>query len=137
MQLSKKQVGPFISKLQKIIDKKDIITDQNTIGPYLIDWVGNFHGNSPLMITPRNTEQVSKIAKLCSTENIALVPQGGNTGSVAAGIPDGEIILSLRKMNKIIETNPNDYTITVQSGCILSEIHELSLIHISEPTRPY
>ncbi|MBH21173.1 MAG: hydroxyacid dehydrogenase [Rhodobiaceae bacterium] len=124
MQLTKKQVGPFISKLQKIIDKKDIITDQNTIGPYLIDWVGNFHGNSPLMITPRNTEQISKIAKLCSSENIALVPQGGNTGSVAAGIPDGEIILSLRKMNKIIETNPNDYTITVQSGCILSEIHD-------------
>ena len=108
MQLSKKQVGPFINKLQKIIDKKDIITDQDTIGPYLIDWVGNFHGNSPLMITPRNTEQISKIAKLCSSENIALVPQGGNTGSVAAGIPDGEIILSLRKMNKIIETNPND-----------------------------
>ncbi|MDG2187026.1 MAG: FAD-binding oxidoreductase [Hyphomicrobiales bacterium] len=124
MKLLKKQLKPFVNKLSRIIDERDIITDQNTIGPHLIDWVGNFHGNSPLMITPRNKEQISQIAKLCSNENIAIVPQGGNTGSVAAGIPNGEIILSLKKMNKIIEINPNDYTITVQSGCILSQIQE-------------
>jgi len=116
------QLEAFISQLKHILDGRDIITDQETIFPHLQDWVGNFHGNSPLMLTPRTSGQVSEILKLCNDKKIKIVPQGGNTGSVASGIPNGEVILSLKKMNKIIELNPRDYTITVESGCILNQI---------------
>jgi len=122
MSFPDKQLEDFISKLSNILDGRDIITDQEIIYPHLQDWVGNFHGNSPLMLTPRNSEQVSKILKMCNEKNIKIVPQGGNTGSVASGIPNGEVILSLKKMNKILDLNPKDYTITVEAGCILNQI---------------
>jgi len=97
MSFPDKQLEDFISKLSNILDGRDIITDQEIIYPHLQDWVGNFHGNSPLMLTPRSSEQVSKILKMCNEKNIKIVPQGGNTGSVASGIPNGEVIISLKK----------------------------------------
>ena len=85
MKLNEKQLQVFQRKFSDILNEKDIITDQDTIAPHLADWVGNINGSSALMLTPRNRGQVSKILRLCNTENIAIVPQGGNTGSVASG----------------------------------------------------
>ncbi len=127
MKLNEKQLQDFKRKFSDILNQKDIITDQDTIAPHLSDWVGNINGSSILMLTPRNKEQVSKILMLCNEKNIAVVPQGGNTGSVASGIPNGEIILSLKKMNKIISIMPDDYSITVESGCILSQVQEAAM----------
>ena len=124
MKLNEKQLQVFQRKFSDILNEKDIITDQDTIAPHLADWVGNINGSSALMLTPRNRGQVSKILRLCNTENIAIVPQGGNTGSVASGLPNGEIILSLKKMNRIISVMPDDYSITVESGCILSQVQD-------------
>ena len=101
MKLNEKQLQDFQKKFGDILNERDIITDQDTIAPHLVDWVGNISGSSALMLTPRNSEQVSKILRLCNEETIAVVPQGGNTGSVASGIPNGEIILSLEKMSNI------------------------------------
>ncbi|MAT22559.1 MAG: hydroxyacid dehydrogenase [Rhodobiaceae bacterium] len=127
MKLNEKQLQDFKRKFSDILNEKDIITDQDTIAPHLSDWVGNISGSSILMLTPRNKEQVSKILMLCNDKNIAVVPQGGNTGSVASGIPNGEIILSLKKMNKIISIMPDDYSITVESGCILSQVQDAAM----------
>ena len=127
MKLNEKQLQDFKRKFSDILNEKDIITDQDTIAPHLSDWVGNINGSSILMLTPRNKEQVSKILMLCNDKNIAVVPQGGNTGSVASGIPNGEIILSLKKMNKIISIMPDDYSITVESGCILSQVQDAAM----------
>ena len=127
MKLNEKQLQDFKRKFSDILNEKDIITDQDTIAPHLSDWVGNINGSSILMLTPRNKEQVSKILMFCNEKNIALVPQGGNTGSVASGIPNGEIILSLKKMNKIISIMPDDYSITVESGCILSQVQDAAM----------
>tara|TARA_B100000900_G_scaffold411976_1_gene432795 strand:- start:205 stop:1623 length:1419 start_codon:yes stop_codon:yes gene_type:complete len=127
MKLNEKQLQDFKRQFSTILNEKDIITDKETIAPHLLDWVGNFNGNSLLMLTPRNKEQVSSILSLCNEKDIAVVPQGGNTGSVASGIPNGEIILSLRKMNKIMGIMPDDYSITVESGCILSQVQDAAL----------
>ena len=124
MKLNEKQLQDFQKKFGNILNERDIITDHDTIAPHLVDWVGNISGSSALMLTPRNSEQVSKILRVCHEETIAVVPQGGNTGSVASGIPNGEIILSLEKMNNIISIIPEDYSITVESGCILSQVQD-------------
>ncbi|HET6222118.1 MAG TPA: FAD-binding oxidoreductase, partial [Dongiaceae bacterium] len=45
-----------------------------------------------------------------------------NTGLAAGAIPQGEIILSLKRMNRVREIDPLDYTITVDAGCVLAEV---------------
>jgi D-lactate dehydrogenase (cytochrome) len=58
---------------------------------------------------------------------VPIVPQGGNTGSVAGGVPHGEVLLSLRRMNRIREIDAADYTMTVDAGVILAEVQAAAL----------
>lgn len=49
---------------------------------YNDDWMNKYHGKSPIVVKPRNTEEVSKVVKYCHENDIAIVPQAGNTGLV-------------------------------------------------------
>lgn len=46
------------------------------------DWLGKYFGKSPIVVKPKTTEEVSKVMKYCHDNDIAVVPQGGNTGLV-------------------------------------------------------
>ena len=53
---------------------------------------------------------------------VPLVPQGGNTGSLAGGVPHGEVLRSLPRMNKIREIDAADYTMTVDPRRLCSVV---------------
>mgnify|MGYP006190798145 FL=1 len=90
---------------------------------YTNDWTRNYFGGS-LVCFPQNTQEVSEILKYCNTHKIGVVPQGGNTGLVGGGIGTtrGELILSLRRMNKILEIDDKAGVLTCESGCILENL---------------
>lgn len=50
------------------------------------DWMGKYFGKSPVVVKPKTTEEVSKVMKYCHDNDIAVVPQGGNTGLVGTSI---------------------------------------------------
>ncbi|KAG2385548.1 hypothetical protein C9374_003363 [Naegleria lovaniensis] len=94
------------------------------------DWTGQYRGSSELVLRPRTTQQVAKIVKYCYENNIAIVPQGGNTGLVGAGVPVDstieprpQVILSTNLMNEIISFNEKSGTLVCQSGCILEQLN--------------
>ena len=61
-------------------------------------------GSSQVLLKPKTTQEVSKIMAYCNSRNLAVVPQGGNTGLVGGSVPVfDEIILSTALMNKIID----------------------------------
>lgn len=69
---------------------------------YNQDWMQKYSGNSPILLKPKTTEEVSKIMKYCYEERIAVVPQGGNTGLVGGSTPVyDELILSTEGMKEI------------------------------------
>ena len=118
----------FLEKVSAQISSSIIITDDEIMAPHLTDWRGNFSGRASALLMPTDTEMVSAIMRIADEENQVIVPQGGNTGLVGGGIPDqsgNTVILSLQKMNSIIEFSCENRTITVQAGCILQHIHEL------------
>ena len=58
------------------------------------------------MLKPRTTDEVSTILKFCNENRLAVCPQSGNTGLVGGSVPVfDEIVISMKFMNKIIETN--------------------------------
>jgi len=60
-------------------------------------------GNGKLVLRPKSTADVSGILKYCSNRNLAVVPQGGNTGLVGGSVPVfDEIVLSMQLMNKVL-----------------------------------
>jgi D-lactate dehydrogenase (cytochrome) len=79
-----------------------------------------FHGRSPLVLRPGSTAEVAAICKLASEHKIALVPQGGNTGLVGGQTPhNGEVVVSLRRLDKIRDVDTASNTMTCEAGVIL------------------
>jgi len=118
-----------LQKLKNTLGPKGWIEDKEIIEPYLLEERGLFRGESSLLLKPQNTEEVSKILKLCNKYNIKIVPQGGRTGLCGGTIPSEngqEIILSLERMNKIKDLNEANFTITVDAGCILNNIQNIA-----------
>jgi FAD/FMN-containing dehydrogenase len=114
-----------IDRLKSAVGPGGWTEDQTEIAPWLKEDRGLWFGSATLMMKPANREEVSTILKICNETGTSLVPQGGNTSLVGASIPvDGqhEIILSLRRLNKIRDIDPLANTITVEAGCILQDI---------------
>ena len=122
----------FVEKLRAIVGDKGLISDDQGKHPYVTDWRESFVGNALAVVRPANTQEVADVVKLCAAEKVAVVPQGGNTGLVGGGMPqeDGrEIVLSLNRMNRILEVDEIGYSMTVEAGVILKTIQEAAAAH--------
>src|SRR3954453_11892922 len=110
----------LIARFQAIVGEKYAVTAPADIAPYLTEERNLFHGHSPLILRPGSTAEVSAICKLASEHRIALVPQGGNTGLVGGQTPhNGEVVISMRRMDRIREVDTASNTMTCEAGVIL------------------
>jgi FAD/FMN-containing dehydrogenase len=121
-------MNEFISQLKAIVGDAYVLTDSEATQPYYKEYGGWLEGNGLAVVRPADTQQVSQIVKLCAANNVPIVPQGGNTGLVGGSVPyDGKaIVLNLSRMNKICHFNPDDFTMTVEAGCILEQIQNVA-----------
>jgi FAD/FMN-containing dehydrogenase len=110
----------LIARFRAIVGDKYAVIDAADIAPYLTEERGLFHGRSPLVLRPGSTAEVSAICKLASEHKIALVPQGGNTGLVGGQTPHhGEVVVSLRRLDKIREIDAASNTMICEAGVVL------------------
>lgn len=115
-----------ISYFSSILQPHELITEQTELDQHNTDWKKNYKGNSSLMLRPNSTEKISKIMKYCNDKNLAVVPQGGNTGLVGGSVPIfDEIILSLSNLKKVHEFSPHSAVLTCDAGCILEDLNNL------------
>lgn len=92
---------------------------------YLKERRGNFASTTVAIICPQTTEEISYIVKLCNEFSINIVPQGGNTGLTGGAVSFAEsIIINLKNMDKVLNLNPNNFSVTVQSGIVLKQLHD-------------
>ena len=78
-----------------------------------------------LVIQPTTNEEVMNVVKYASDHSIPLVPRGNSTGLMGANLTvDGGISLDMIKMNKILEYDPENLTMTVQAGIRLKDLDE-------------
>ena len=123
----KKQMKDKLNILKDSLNKNIWYEKNYQIEPYLLEERGNYKGMSKLLLKPRSTKEVSKILKICSSNKISLVPQGGRTGLSGGTIPNpkkDEIIISMEKMDKILSFDKDNFSITTQSGCTLLNIRK-------------
>lgn len=120
---------------ESILDKNRVITDTEDLKGYNKDWLNMVCGYSSIALKPKSTEEVSEILKVCLKENLAVCPQGGNTGLVGGSVPVfDEVIISMSLMNKIMEINEISGTICCQAGCVLERLDgELGKVGLMMP----
>jgi FAD/FMN-containing dehydrogenase len=116
----------LIDAIQAIVGPKGIVTAA-AMAPYLSETRGLYHGASPAVAKPANTQEVAEIVKLCADARVPVVAQGGNTGLVGGAVPEGAVVLSLERMNAVEAVDPANLTMTVQAGCILADVQTAAL----------
>lgn len=115
----------FLAKAKDLLGPQGFIDTPQDMETYLSDWRGRMKGQAPFVARPENVEQVSQFMALCHEYNVAITPQGGNTGLVLGGLPNGEVLLSTKRLRGIRNIDPLNDSITVEAGVILAELQEL------------
>ena len=103
---------------------RGVVTDADALAPHLREWRGRSVGHTPFMAAPASTGEVAAVVTACAAAGVAITPQGGNTGLVGGQIPQGEVLLSLARMNRIRTIDVGADALTVEAGVVLTTVHE-------------
>src|SRR5436190_15461741 len=108
-----------------MVGEKYAITDPQAQAPYLVEMRDMFQGHTPMVRRPASVAQVAAIVTLANDTSTAIVPQGGNTGLVGGQTPqNGELVMSLTRIDRIREVDAVSNTITCEAGVTLARARE-------------
>jgi FAD/FMN-containing dehydrogenase len=114
-------------RLKQILGPGGWTDDPDELAPHLVEWRNRYQGATPLLLRPATTAEVAAVVRVCAEAEVALVPQGGNTGLVGGQIPRPEgndLLVSLSRMRRIRAVDPIDNTLTAEAGCTLAEVQQ-------------
>ena len=90
-----------------------------------MDLRGLYHGATPLVACPASTNDVAAVLAICHDVGVGVVPHGGNTSYCGGATPHevgDEIVLSLRRMDRVREVDADNFSMTVDAGCLLADV---------------
>ncbi|BAD65782.1 glycolate oxidase subunit GlcD [Shouchella clausii] len=112
-------------ELENIVGNGNVQTSQASRLVYSYDATPNFQALPDAVVAPRSTEEVAEVVKVCNREKIPIVPRGSGTNLCAGTVPtEGGIVLLFKHMNKILEIDEDNLTVTVQPGVITLDMIE-------------
>jgi FAD/FMN-containing dehydrogenase len=113
-----------LSELKAAVGDGSWLEAPDDVAPFLSDFRRLYRGATALVLLPRNVDEVARILRICNHEEVAVVPHGGNTSYCGGATPDetgAEIVLSLRRLNRVRQVDAADYSMVVEAGCTLAE----------------
>lgn len=112
-----------ISFLVDLLGEDRVFTGENINEDFSHDELGGISKMPEVLVEVLVTEEVSKIMTYAYENNIPVVARGSGTGLVGASVPlHGGIMINLTKMNRIVEIDEENLTLTVEPGVLLMEI---------------
>lgn len=115
-------------QLIAILGEKNVFADEEKMEAYSHDETdANVYGHMPeVVITPTTPEQIAEVVKLANRELIPVTPRGAGSGLSGGAIPVyGGILVSVEKMNKVVELDYANMLFVAESGIITNEVNEL------------
>ncbi|MFZ2990550.1 FAD-binding oxidoreductase [Ideonella sp.] len=119
-------MNALLSALRVAVGDGHVLTEGD-LSAYELDWRKRYRGRALAVVRPASTIEVAAVVKACAAHGASLVPQGGNTGLVGGGVPDGsgtQVVLNLGRMTRIRAVDPANLTMTVEAGCILQTLQQ-------------
>jgi D-lactate dehydrogenase (cytochrome) len=121
-------VTALLQHLHALLGDVGLISRTEDMAPYLNEQRGLYQGAAAAVTLPATTEQVQAIVCACTEAGTTIVPQGGNTGLCGgATASPGQVIVNLRRLQRIRGIDPANNTMTVEAGCILSDLQQAAL----------
>ena len=126
-------------RLREFLPRESVLTDEEDKRPYECDGLSAYRKLPWIVVLPDTIEQVGRVLKLCSEQNISVVARGAGTGLSGGALPlsDG-VLLSLTKFSRILEIDPDNRTATVEPGvrnlAISEAVAQYGLYYAPDPS---
>jgi FAD/FMN-containing dehydrogenase len=112
-----------LAELKSAVGSGGWLDSPEDLVPFVSDFRRLYHGATPLVLLPRSVAEVAAILSICNREATALVPHAGNTSYCGGATPDesgSQIVVSLRRMNRVRQLDAANYSMIVEAGCTLA-----------------
>ena len=119
-------VDTLVAALRGVVGDAHVLVDGD-LSAYMVDWRRRWHGRARAVVLPASTDEVAAVVRACIAHGAAIVPQGGNTGLVGGGVPDDsgtQVLLSLKRMQRVRAIDSANLTLTADAGCVLQSLQE-------------
>lgn len=119
-----------IDYLKTVIDPEMVFSGEQITEDYSHDELGGIKSFPDVLIRANSTEEISAVMKYANEHNIPVVVRGSGTGLVGAAVAlRGGIMIETTSMNKILELDEENLTVTVQPGVLLMDLAEFAESH--------
>jgi len=119
----------FLLQLRDILDPDGLLSGEAECWPYGYD-NSRRQGLPQAVALPTRHEQVEAIVPLCNEFEVSMIPRGRGTGTTGATVPlEGGLVISLERMNRILEVRPQDRYMVVEPGVTNQQVQEAAREH--------
>ena len=125
-------VAELIARLAAIVGAAQVLADAQDKQPWLTDWRGRYQGEALAVAFPGSTDEVAQLVRVCNEADVAIVPQGGNTGLCGGATPlrDGRsVVINLSRMQRVRAVDAANNALIVEAGCTLATVQQIAAEH--------
>jgi len=114
----------IVEALRRIVGESNVLVGDEAMEPYTHDETVGLRADPEVVVRVTSAEQVAEIFRLAQRERVPVTPRGAGYGLSGGAVPvHGGIVLSLEKMNRILEIDKENLMVTVEPGVITGDIH--------------
>lgn len=128
----------IFDKLRDIVGAKGLLTEKIDLAAYSFDGTTSWQALPEAVVFPTTDEQVSRILELATEQGIPVTPRGAGSNLSGGSIPvSGGIVLCTTRMNRILEVDAVNFTVTAEVGVVLNDLNrELARNNLFFPPDP-
>ena len=128
-----------ITAFKKIVGDAYVFVDEESLNNYAHDETENLHFLPDIVIKPRTAQEISQIMIICNEHKIPVTPRGAGTGLSGGALPHlGGVLLSMERMNSILEIDERNLQVTTEPGVITevlqNAVKEKGLFYPPDPS---
>ena len=115
----------FSAQLRELLGADGLLTAAADCAPFLTDHRRLYQGAALAVALPRSVAEISRLLSLCHAQRVGVVPHGGNTsycGGATADESGRQLVLSLRRLNRIRSLEAANYSLVAEAGCVLAQV---------------
>ncbi|MCP4130480.1 MAG: FAD-binding oxidoreductase [bacterium] len=117
-----------IKKLSEALGPEKVILDRDILEPYSRDETSDLESFPEILVRAETADDVSAVLSICNESNIPVTPRGAGSGVTGGAVPVCHgVVLSLEKMNRIIEIDKENMVAVVEPGAITGDIQKAAL----------
>jgi len=131
--------GEYVAQFKNIVGDAFVLVDEESRADYDHDETENLHFMPDVVIKPRTAKEISAVMQICNAHKIPVTPRGAGTGLAGGALPQfGGVLISMERLNAIIDIDERNLQVTVEPGVITevlqNAVKEKGLFYPPDPS---